>query len=403
MISLWNNFTSRLKFIKFSDIVQIVPMLAGAIGAFFFKMVHKNIWLVCERKTDARDNGYWFFKYMRESHPEIETVYAIDKKSPDYQKVNRLGKVIQFSSLTHWVYYWAAKKNISSQKEGKPNAALCFFLEVFLGFRKNRAYIRHGIVKDDQKWVYYDVTKMNLFVTSANREFDYVDAYFGYPKGNVQLIGLCRFDNLMRPHKTKRQILVMPTMREWLRTISSDTFDYEGSYEFTDSEYFMTWNSLVHSKRLARMLEKYDVSLLFYLHASMQQYADMFSTGNDKIVIGYAKDYDVQHLLMESELLITDYSSVFFDFAYMKKPLLYYQFDYEKYRRGQYQEGYFKYARDGFGDVAQTENELLDYLERILETNLNMPNVYSKRVDEFFAYHDAKNCERTYNAILNMK
>ena len=398
-----DNFTSRLKFIKFSDILQIVPMIVGAICAIFVRLNHRNIWLVCERKSDARDNGYWFFKFMREQHPEIETIYAIDKKSPDYKKVAPLGKVIQFGSLSHWLYYWAAKKNVSSQKEGKPNAALCFILEVYLDFRKNRAYIRHGIVKDDQKWVYYDVTKMNLFATSSQREQMYVKENFGYPEGAVQLTGLCRFDNLLSEHETKRQILIMPTMREWLRVISSDTFEYEGSYEFTDSEYFKTWNSLVHSDKLAQLLDKYNISLLFYLHASMQQYADKFSTGNEKIVIGHAKDYDVQQLLMESAVLITDYSSIYFDFAYMKKPLLYYQFDYEKYRRGQYQEGYFTYANDGFGEVVTTEEGLLDGLEAILRENLQMPEKYSKRADDFFAYHDMKNCERTYQAICNMK
>ena len=277
MATTIDNFTSRLKFIKFSDILQIVPMLVGAIGAIFLRLKHRNIWLVCERKSDARDNGYWFFKYMREQHPEIETIYAIDNKAPDYNRVAPLGKVIQFGSLSHWLYYWAAKKNISSQKEGKPNAALCYILEVYLGFRKNRAYIRHGIVKDDQKWVYYDVTKMNLFATTSKRELMYVKENFGYPEDAVQLTGLCRFDNLLSEHETKRQILIMPTMREWLRVISSDTLEYEGSYEFTDSEYYKTWNSLVHSDRLSQLLDRYNISLFFYLHASMQQYSDKFS------------------------------------------------------------------------------------------------------------------------------
>lgn len=91
------------------------------------------------------------------------------------------------------------------------------------------------------------------------------------------------------------------------------------------------------------------------------------------------------------------------DFAFMKKPLLYYHFDYEKYRRGQYQDGYFSYKEDGFGDVVTKEQELLDKLEAILEGGLVMPKLYQDRVEEFFTYRDNKNCERTYNAILNIK
>lgn len=396
-------FTSRLKFVKREDILQLFPALLGYVVSLFMRIKHNKVWLVCERASDARDNGYWFFKYLCEQHPEIEAVYAIRYDSPDYNKVKDLGRVIEFASFSHWVYYWLAKRNVSSAKEGKPNAALCFIFEVYLGMRKNRAYIRHGIVKDDQKWVYYDVTKMNLFVTSAKREFDYVKSLFGYPDGTVQLLGLCRFDNLLKPHNTKRQILVMPTMREWLRVISYDTFDYEGTYDFKESEFFKVWTSFIHSDKLSYLLDKYDMNLVFYLHASMQHYADDFMSNNSRISIGHAKDNDVQQLLMESAVLITDYSSIYFDFAYMKKTLLYYQFDYEKYRRGQYQEGYFSYKNDGFGDVCQTEDDLFNKLEAILDGNLEMPLLYANRVDEFFAYHDTHNCERTYMAIMNMK
>lgn len=398
-----SQFTQRLKFVKGKDILAIFPMCAGYITSLFLRITHRNIWLVCERHQDARDNGYWFFKYLCENHPEIEAIYAIDLDSPDFHKVDKFGKVIPFGSFKHWVYYWAAKRNISSQKEGKPNAALCFILEVYLGCRKNRAYIRHGISKDDQKWVYYNITKMNLFVTSVKREYDYVCDRFGYPEGNVQLVGLCRYDNLLSPHTVKRQIVIMPTMREWLRVHSSETIKYEGTKDFTQSEYYLSWSSLLHNKRLEKLLKTFDVKLFFFPHASMQQYVNHFSSKSEYITIADAKDYDVQQLLMESAVLITDYSSIYMDFAFMKKPLIYYHFDYEKYRSGQYQDGYFSYQEDGFGKVVQKEEDLLDELELILQNGMIMSDLYIDRVQRFFTFHDSKNCERTYNAILKMR
>lgn len=401
-MSTVSEFKSRLKFVTWKDIVQIFPAFFGYIVSLIARNWHNNVWLICERGSDARDNGYWFFKYLCENHPEIESIYAINKNSADYNKVKSLGKVIEFGSLKHWIYYWLAKRNVSSAKEGKPNAALCFIFEVYCGARKNRAYIRHGICKDDQKWVYYDVTKMNMFACSAKREFDFVSEKFGYPKGYVQLTGLCRFDNLLRPHKEKRQILVMPTMREWLRVTSSNTLKYEKSIKFQDSEYFKTWSHLLASKDLKNILESHNISLLFFPHASMQKYLKYFKSNSKYIVIADAETYDVQLLLMESSILITDYSSIFFDFAYMKKPAIYYQFDYEKYRRGQYQEGYFSYKNDGFGEVVADEKTLLSELVKILNNRMIMTDKYQKRVDTFFAFHDDLNCERTYQAIFNM-
>ena len=65
-------------------------------------------------------------------------------------------------------------------------------------------------------------------------------------------------------------------------------------------------------------------------------------------------------MLKESSMLITDYSSVFFDVAYMHKPIIYYQFDRDAFRQGHYQEGYFSYD-DGFGPVAFDTESLLKY------------------------------------------
>ena len=402
MLSTFKEFTNRLKFVKLRDVFQVFPASVAYVASWTIRWKHRHLWLVCERHNDARDNGYWFFKYLCEHHPEIEAVYAIDKNSPDRVKVSALGKVIDFGSFKHWLYYWMAERNVSSQKEGKPNAALCYIFEVYLGARKNRVYLKHGIIKDYQRWIFKDISKINLLICGAQREFDYIHQEFGYLENEMALTGLSRYDNLLTPHEVKRQILVMPTQREWLRVISSDTLKYEKSLVFTESEYFKTWSHLLASEELRGLLEKYQIDLLFYPHASMQQYVETFAKGCDRIIIGTAKDYDVQHLLMESAVLITDYSSIYFDFAYMEKPLIYYQFDYEKYRRGQYQQGYFSYESDGFGPVVQSEDELIEALKEVLERNCEVEATYLVRSRGFFAFHDTNNCERTYQAIRQM-
>lgn len=398
-----NQFTRRLKYIHLNDLFEICSLILGYFLSLFLRIAHRNIWLVCERREEARDNGYWFFKYLCEYHPEVEAVYAIDKSSPDYAKVAVLGRVIPFGSLMHWTYYWAARRNISSQKNGKPNAALCFLLEVYLDCRKNRVFLQHGIIKDDLRWLYYDVTRMNLFVCAATPEYRYVKERFGYPEGAMQLCGLCRYDNLRREHEVKRQIVVMPTQREWIAMGTSKVLECEGSNEFTDSEFYKVWSSFLNNRRLADLLEKYDMDLVFYPHAEMQPFACCFETADSRIHLGLSKDFDVQQLLMESSVLITDYSSVFTDFAYMQKPMLFYQFDYEKYRTHQYQEGYFSYESDGFGPVAYSEDSLLDNLEHLLASGAVMEEKYRERTRNFFAFHDDRNCERTYEAIVAMK
>lgn len=392
----------RVKSVRFSDIIQVFPMITGFLLSFILRIRHRNVWLVCERYNEARDNGYWFYKYLCENHPEIEAVYSINKNCNDYHKVRSLGHVISFGTIKHWAYYFLAQKNISSQKDGKPNPPLCFFLEVICGLMQNRVYLKHGIIKDYQRWIFYDLSKINLFICGAQREYDYISRTFGYPSGVVVFCGLSRFDNLLAPHETKRQIVVMPTMRRWLKSKTDKTLKYEVSYEFTDSEYYKSWSGFLNDNRLALLLDEYNVNLVFYLHSRLQKFSNCFDSNHNRIKIGKADDYEVQQLLMESSVLITDYSSVYFDFAYMQKPLLYYQFDYEKYREGQYQQGYFFYQEDGFGPVATNENELLEYLHETLSDNMVMGEKYLKRSMDFFAYHDGNNSQRIYDAIINM-
>lgn len=50
----------------------------GRIAKVLFPK-YRGVWIVSERGSDARDNGYHFFKYIRENHPEIKAYYIIEK------------------------------------------------------------------------------------------------------------------------------------------------------------------------------------------------------------------------------------------------------------------------------------------------------------------------------------
>ena len=127
----------------------------------------------------------------------------------------------------------------------------------------------------------------------------------------------------------------------------------------------------------------------------MQRYIKYFDTENDNIVIADKDNYDVQELLMDSKLLITDYSSIFFDFAYMKKPLIHYCFD----ELMHYKPGYFDFRKEGFGKVASSEDEVVRLIKKYIDNNFKLDNMYENRIDKVFNIRDNKNCERVFNEI----
>lgn len=395
-----NYFFKQLRFVKTKDILAFFVFIFALPFSWIYRLKRKNLWLICERSNEARDNGYWFYKYMRENHPEQDCVYAIKSISPDYEKVKEIfGEVIEFGSFKHWVYYLTADINISSQKEGKPNAAVCHLLEIY-GLRKNRrVYLKHGIVHNDLKWHYYDVTKMWLYICSAKRELDFCQKNFGYPERTIFLTGLCRFDNLNNDILDKKTVFVFPTSREWLARPINEYEKYDNIYDFENTEYFKEWSSFLTNKKVNDCIEAKKLNLIFFLHPIMQKYSSSFEKLNTKVSIKTSLDVDLQKMIKSAGIMITDYSSVAFDFAYMKKPLLYFQFDVEKFREGHYQEGYFSYENDGFGKVCKESSQLAKAFCDIVENNMEMEEKYINRVEDFFAFYDNKNCQRVYDAI----
>lgn len=395
--SLWQ----KVKRVKWRDLIHILIFVFAIPVSWFYRMKHKELWLICDSPEEARDNGFWFFKYMKEEHPEIETVYAIDYHSPDYERVKDLGECVQFGSFKHWVLYLSAQHIISSQKASGPNASVGYVIDRFRLIKGNKIFLQHGIIMNDMSFLYYKYTKMRMFSCSTRREYEFVRDYFGYPEGHVQLLGLCRFDELLKPNVTKNQIVVMPTWRKWLSHPTEGIGTKDLETEFKKSLYYNKWRNFLQSKELHRFLEDRDWTLVFYLHRGAQKYNHLFTSVHPRIQMASFPEYDVQQLMKESKVMITDYSSVGMDFALMDKPLIYYQFDQEEFREKHYKKGYFDYEQDGFGPICVFEEDLLENLEKAVSGETE--SVYAKRREEFFSLKDCKNCQRTYEAIKNIK
>ncbi len=399
-----------MRFIKaiFRWLPIIIKYILGYISLHLFHrdLLKKDIWLIQEKIGEARDNGYHLFKYIRTTHPEINVYLVITADSPDFHKVQKYGNLIEHNSKNHMLYYLAAKYSIGSQPCGaNPYIIAPAIFNLTAKFRNPEQkciFLQHGIILNSlpDKKMYYKHTVHDLFVTSTKKERDFVEEHYGYPPGYVQKLGLCRFDNLHHAAEKEKIILIMPTWRSWLRFKVKTSEEKES---FKSSEYFQTYYSLLKSNMLKELLKTYGFKLVFYPHFEAQRHIDLFADcADENIVIATKEKYDVQDLLMRSSVLVTDFSSVFFDFAYMDKPMVFYQFDEEHFRKGHYQEGYFSYRNDGFGKVVKEEKEVIEELTFILKNGCVMDEMFEKRRTEFFDLIDDRNCERNFNAIKSL-
>ena len=117
---------------------------------------------------------------------------------------------------------------------------------------------------------------------------------------------------------------------------------------------------------------------------------------NDYVEIIPSNTVDYEDILVESNIMITDYSGVQYDFAYMKKPIIYYHND---DLPPSYGNGEMDYQNIGFGGIAKCEEDVVSLLIDIINSNCRLNKKYDKRVNEFFKYLDYNNCKRIYEAI----
>ncbi len=390
-------FFWKIKDVKLKDFIAVIPMLVAKIVSPAYKNKYKKTWIISEAPGEARDNGYWLFKHIREKHPEQEVIYLINKKSVDYRKVAEIGQCVEYGSLKHWILYFITRFNISSQKSGKPNAALCSFFELNGIFQPHNIFLQHGVIKDDLVWLHADRSCIETFITSSVPEYEFVKNHFGYAPGVVQRTGLPRFDNLHDNKINKSQILIMPTWRAWFTEHTSQVNKEDA--DFKHSEYLAKWKALLNSQELQNLIDKFNLHVIFYPHRDAQQFLRYFSDVNPKIIIASYKNYDVQKLMKESEMMITDYSSVFFDMIYMKKPVVFYQFDEEKFRKQQYQKGYFDYHNNPFGKSFSKHTDVLKEVEKIIVNNYVVSQKFMNAHKKCFPYFDSNNSERIYELL----
>lgn len=375
-----------------------LPLLLICYLVALWKYRRKSLWLITERGTDARDNGMHLFRYIRTRHPEIQAYYAITKNSPDLKNVAPYDHVVYFGSWKHKMIYCAAKMLINTQATSRPSPfPYADTAWRHRGLFKNKKYIgiKHGI--DEGYYSIWDkqTARLDLMICGARPEYESILKNYHYETGEVRYTGLARFDALLKaPIPARRTILLMPTWRKYLKNLSSE--------DFKDSAYFKRWNSLLESEAFLRLAEEYQCRIVFYPHTELQKFLPSFSVRNPKILLADEEHYDVQQLLMTSSVLITDYSSIFFDFAYMGRPVCYYQFDQREFRRYHYAQGYFNYDTMGFGPVCQREEDVLSFLRETAQNAFSVFPIYDARAKDFFPLRDENNCKRIYEAILSI-
>ncbi|MFD0702758.1 hypothetical protein DMP06_07540 [Slackia equolifaciens] len=368
----------------------------------------KRVWLISDRLDKAGDNGEAFFNYVAKNAPkDVSPYFVISSNSADCQKLKRYGKVVDPFSHKYGKLFLRSEYVVSSSFDAHVYRHFGKYEDYYKNlYQFKYVFLQHGVIKDDMSFALNRYRRnIYLFVTSSEREYDSIlSCDYYYSRANVVLSGLPRHD-LLRSCKVannprKNKIIIMPTWRNSL----VDGFDSKtqsaiiSESKFMQSNYYTTYNSLLGSDELRRLIAEYNISVDFVIHPGFSSMSYLFESIQDVNVLSSC---DYREEFISASLMITDYSSVAFDFAILRKPVLYYQFDSSEVLDGGhiYSRGYFSYENDGFGPVCESEDELLKSIREYAENNFELTGKYSKRVDSFF-FSPEKN-ESSSQIIMN--
>jgi CDP-glycerol glycerophosphotransferase len=160
-------------------------------------------------------------------------------------------------------------------------------------------------------------------------------------------------------------------------------------------------NPFVSELDLARLqvfAQRNNLLFMLKLHPVMSSQCEVDDYEN---IVEYAPLGDVYPLMKQCDLLITDYSSIFFDFLLLDKPILFFAYDLKQYLN-QDRAMYFEYSDMTPGFKCQTQAELEKQLETIIAGNGDdgFADMRSKVRRYTHDYEDDKSAERLYTVLL---
>lgn len=369
----------------------------------------KEIWLVSDRIENAGDNGEAFFRYLQTKRDSVDSYFALSEQSSDFERMRSIGKVVKYGTRKYRSVFLNADYVLSSSFDAhvyKQFGKLEHYYKNLYRFKY--VFLQHGITKDDMSKTLGRFQKnIALFVTAAPKEYDsIVNGKYYYDESNVVLSGFPRHDALLEDKTCSEKIvLIAPTWRNGLVSGYDSKTQQAIIHEevFVQSDFYKAYLELLSNESLINALRLYGYRIRFVLHPGFIRFANKFPS-NDMVQtvskVSYREEFN------KASMMITDYSSVAFDFALLEKPVLYYQFDEEDVLLGGkhiYNPGYFDYRTDGFGPVLSTQEQIVDGIIKLLENNCNIEEEYKSRIRSFyFVPPEGKSrCELLFNAITN--
>ncbi len=362
---------------------------------------NKRIWIAFDKLYKGGDNGEYFYEYcLNRKEDNVRCYYVINKTAHDYQRLRKQKYILKYKTIHEYLVVLNSECVFATH--ANPFNFLAFTRGKEKYFRDLMNFdvfcLQHGLTIQDIPHLQNRVNdNTKLYFCASDLEIKNIMQpkydYEGYDY--IKKTGIARFDGLK--NNDKKEILITPT---WRNNMANSVTNLGGTRpyykEFKNTVYFKIYNYIINNEKLINHAKKYGYMITYLIHPTLTAQINDFDTNNYVKIYTVTEDQSYEKLLTESSLMVTDYSGIQYDFAYMRKPIIYFHPDElpPHYGSG------IDFEKDGFGPIIKTVDQLIDTLCEKMKTGCKNDDKYIKRADDFFLFNDYNSCQRIYDESI---
>ncbi len=348
------------------------------------------------------DNPKALYLTLQKQRPELQLVWifakepnaAVKAACPNWVLRNSPKYYYLMARAQYWIFNTRQPLSLKKRREtmylqtwhGTPLKRLGLDMDEVHMPGTNTEQYKKNFSAQAKEWNY--LLSPNLYSSTIfKRAFDFRGLLLetGYPRNDLlyapdrqQQAG--QIKQSLRLPPGKKVILYAPTWRD-------DEFVTKGQYRF---------NLKLDLKQMQSRLGD-DYIVLLRMHYLIAEHLDL--TAFDGFAYDVSAYGDIAELYLISDLLITDYSSVFFDYAHLNRPMLFFTYDLEKYAsvlRG----FYFDFEAVVPGPLLKESDQVIDYIEDIATQSKQYEEKYTAFQERFCSLDDGKASQRVVDGLF---
>lgn len=346
------------------------------------------------------DNPKAIYEYIKKTYPEYKLYWAVDRRYINNFQKKGMNCLTRLTPKWIWIMatskYWITNSRLPlwipkpkhttyvQTWHGTPLKKLGLDISNVQMAGMNTNLYREEFVEEANKWDY--LISPNAYSTAIFRTaftFDKTIIESGYPRNDY----LYTHNNKSFIAETKRRLYIQQDKKVILYAPTWRDDDYYGTGKYK-------FNLQLDLKRLKDELGN-DYVILLRMHYLVAESLNLEAYKG--FVYDVSAYNDINELYLIADLLITDYSSVFFDYANLKRPMLFYVYDIEDYRdnlRG----FYFDFEVQAPGPLVKTTEEIIKEIKAIESKGFDYDQTF---YDEFCYLEDGNASERVVKEIFN--